>query len=775
MLKPYLLANVGSNSKQLMKASIMPSISIIVPVYNAEKYLEACLESLENQSLNDIEIICIDDGSTDESFEILKRHAQKDTRLRLYAQENAGVSAARNRGLDLVQGRYVMFVDSDDMIAQNTCEILMNEVQKHQSEIVVFAGKTFPTTKWKDACWASRTVHYGSSESVFALFNEPGSIPLMCNKLYAASLLKRTHARFNTNLKLGEDHAFQMNIFPFAHGISYLNECLYFYRGHNESAVNQANKDWDEQARLHLNIVKYVIESWQKLNIIAKYNEQLLRWVSDFFFDAARRCSFNTRKEVGAELKSLLHDTFDSALESTLDDTQWHNLHYIIDTPDVCEKQPLIAFVYTRIAEEQLSETVLLSALTQYEQRIEVRIDSRYKTPDIEALVNNDERASFFDEKDAPSLLDSIKSPYLIFAQSTSEYMEGCVNHIFDRLHMINHKRMCAQQGIKPTPIVRESYVRGENIFPADVVIFDDSAKIIRTEDPFFALTPNYQLSYSSEKVYSYKALSKRVYNVASLSFENKAYRVAFLKQHAALAQTENDNSIASFALNACVSLPHAQSILLMDIALLVTHSLSIKRASAAQSYGQRVVDMLQNLARIVEAHTAQHVDANAIEGTAEHTFESTFGVTAGASASASARTAGFYTALASYLLSLDDTINSFKTYEEIFPFMQEYACSIKDKLAASSWEDRNEIAQWNSLCTFSAQEHFNTKSNLHVDRLTEANTQTLSDLSAAWGNVARLNSIVDDFNHSISYKTGRVVTFPLRYMYYNIQKLIRR
>ena len=168
----------------------------------------------------------------------------------------------------------------------------------------------------------------------------------------------------------------------------------------------------------------------------------------------------------------------------------------------------------------------------QYEQRIEIRIDNGYKTPELAKLVEHDVRATFYDKAQSSQLLDTITSPYVIFAQSNSAYMEGCVNHIFDRLHMIEYKNECAEKGVKPTPLARERYIRGEHFFPADVVVFNDSAKIVRNEDPFFALTPNYQLSYSSEKIYSYEALAPRVYNVVSLSPENKAYHVDFLKKH---------------------------------------------------------------------------------------------------------------------------------------------------------------------------------------------------------------------------------------------------
>ncbi|HAS37211.1 MAG TPA: glycosyltransferase family 2 protein, partial [Ruminococcaceae bacterium] len=91
-------------------------VSIIIPVYNLEKYIKHCLESVVNQTYKELEIICIDDGSTDGSAEIIKSMAENDPRIKYIYQENAGVSAARNKGLDTATGEYVMFVDGDDYI-----------------------------------------------------------------------------------------------------------------------------------------------------------------------------------------------------------------------------------------------------------------------------------------------------------------------------------------------------------------------------------------------------------------------------------------------------------------------------------------------------------------------------------------------------------------------------------------------------------------------------------------------------------------------------------
>ena len=96
-------------------------ISVIVPVYNVEPWLRECLESvLLHQDLDDIEVICIDDGSTDASLQILNEFAEKDSRVKVYTQSNSGLSATRNRGIELSSGEYILFFDNDDMIAENS-------------------------------------------------------------------------------------------------------------------------------------------------------------------------------------------------------------------------------------------------------------------------------------------------------------------------------------------------------------------------------------------------------------------------------------------------------------------------------------------------------------------------------------------------------------------------------------------------------------------------------------------------------------------------------
>ena len=113
-----------------------PKISVIIPIYNVEKYLRKCLDSIINQSFTDIEIICINDGSTDNCLQILKEYANKDNRIIIISQENQGPGPARNRGLEIAKGEYISFIDPDDWVSLNFYESLYGEAKKFDCDIV---------------------------------------------------------------------------------------------------------------------------------------------------------------------------------------------------------------------------------------------------------------------------------------------------------------------------------------------------------------------------------------------------------------------------------------------------------------------------------------------------------------------------------------------------------------------------------------------------------------------------------------------------------------
>ena len=114
----------------------MAQITVILPVYNVEKYLKQCLDSIVNQTFKDFECLCVNDGSTDNSLSILQEYAQKDKRFKIITQKNGGTSVARNTGIKHTNTKYLTFIDSDDWITENYLEILYNKIEETNADIV---------------------------------------------------------------------------------------------------------------------------------------------------------------------------------------------------------------------------------------------------------------------------------------------------------------------------------------------------------------------------------------------------------------------------------------------------------------------------------------------------------------------------------------------------------------------------------------------------------------------------------------------------------------
>lgn len=121
----------------------MPEISVIIPVYNTARFLSACLDSVLDQTFADTEIICVDDGSTDDSLQILRRYEKRDGRVKVLTQRNARQGAARNRGLEIAAGRYVMFVDSDDWLDNDALEVLCRRAAADDADIVLTGTRLY--------------------------------------------------------------------------------------------------------------------------------------------------------------------------------------------------------------------------------------------------------------------------------------------------------------------------------------------------------------------------------------------------------------------------------------------------------------------------------------------------------------------------------------------------------------------------------------------------------------------------------------------------------
>ena len=257
-------------------------ISVIIPVYNVEDYIARCLDSCIEQTLYDIEIICVDDGSTDSTPAILDEYAQRDFRVRVFHRKNSGVSASRNFGIANSTGRWIMFVDSDDYLDKHACEIVWRETMTNSCEIICHGGFLIPDypkpESWK--YWAVITRREYYPEFSFTVMEERGSNPFLWLQAFSRELLERTGVRFIEGISFGEDLIFQFEIFPYARGVSFIPERFYFYRWYrNGSLMKEAARDLDQRTSMHISNAGLIAGYWREHGLLDKYGKNILGWM----------------------------------------------------------------------------------------------------------------------------------------------------------------------------------------------------------------------------------------------------------------------------------------------------------------------------------------------------------------------------------------------------------------------------------------------------------------------------------------------------------------
>lgn len=208
----------------------LPLISVIIPVYRAEAYLSRCLESLCAQTYPEWEAICIDDGSPDKAFEIMSDYAARDSRIRVLRQENRGVSAARNAGLEQVRGEYFCMLDADDEFEPGYLAELAEPVLKEEADCVV-SGFTYIQTgkRRRQSAGPARVL---SPCIPAAMATLPKGVS---GHLYRTDILRTCGARFPLGVKYGEDTAFHYMMFPFCSRAAVVESCGYLYYCNNDS------------------------------------------------------------------------------------------------------------------------------------------------------------------------------------------------------------------------------------------------------------------------------------------------------------------------------------------------------------------------------------------------------------------------------------------------------------------------------------------------------------------------------------------------------------
>lgn len=265
-------------------------ISIIIPVYNVEKYLSKCLDSIINQTYDNIEVICVNDGSPDGSRDILAQYARRDSRIVVIDQDNQGASEARNTALQHVNGKYIMFVDADDSIELDTCELAVNAAEQNNADLVFWSYvRDFGDfSKEKHFFWDDGTVFEGDAvktqlhRRLCGLLGDELAHPdyihsfePLWNKLYRADYILDNNIRFVDIKKIATSEDGIFNLYALGHvkKAIYIKKCLYHYTKTNDGSLTTSYKENLFSQRE--NLTKIIFEYLEQYNMPQDFYDAL--------------------------------------------------------------------------------------------------------------------------------------------------------------------------------------------------------------------------------------------------------------------------------------------------------------------------------------------------------------------------------------------------------------------------------------------------------------------------------------------------------------------
>lgn len=281
-------------------------VSIIVPMYNSEKYISRCLESLIKQTYKNIEIIVVDDGSNDNSINIVS--SLNDKRIKLYKKENSGVSSTRNYGIEKSNGDLLLFVDSDDYIDTTMIDKLVKKV-RNKDEAFVTCNNTEIYKDKEEIRETFEEENVGLNREYLIRAIASGRAGLVCSKLVSRKVIIDNNIRFDSNLKIGEDQLFFIEVAQYCNDFEYINESLYFYDRRNENSATISYKE---------NLIdnfKYLQEKIEKIFVdndmnskedIILLNNKIIGWFNHCMFNEVRSMKITRIMESLKRIETLI-------------------------------------------------------------------------------------------------------------------------------------------------------------------------------------------------------------------------------------------------------------------------------------------------------------------------------------------------------------------------------------------------------------------------------------------------------------------------------------
>lgn len=278
-------------------------ISVIIPVYNCEKYLQDCLKSVIGQTYKDLEIIIIDDGSTDNSGTICDQFAKQDSRIQVIHQENKGVSASRNIGILQMSGELVSFIDADDTLDPDMYEFLCSLMNDHNADIAHCGYRHVVGEEIRLVHDSQQIFSQNSEEALTCLIGARLFVGSLWNKLYKAKLIK--DLTFDEDIKINEDILFNFQVFLRADKIVFADYTKYNYIAHRDSSACFVTPDLKKSSDA-CKVNRYIYEHSGENSYITIAAERYIRSLSGYY----RVCSAAQKKKEKKIIRSTLWQVY---------------------------------------------------------------------------------------------------------------------------------------------------------------------------------------------------------------------------------------------------------------------------------------------------------------------------------------------------------------------------------------------------------------------------------------------------------------------------------
>lgn len=514
-----------------------PRISIIIPIYNAEKYLKKCLNSVVEQTLTDIEIFCVDDGSTDDSWGIIQEFAKRDSRIVAIRQKNAGAAVARNKGLEAAKGEYIGFVDSDDYVDRTYFEHLYRVAKEQGADI----ARAYVKAEFDKS--ASRYSHQEDVDYETYYYNDLLKDDVLKNKLsqrhviwlaiFKRSMIKRHHIIFPSEIRTGQDVLFNIKTGYFADKIVYVEQPTYYHRvvrggslitdfSYSDKGLLSRSLVMRENVKFLNSRIRYdrsvyinhMLDAMKFLSTRMSHikDRGVAREIVEIVVDAWRRTKY--KKEISAQMGEV-NKGFVKVLDSVDSLTKYINAIAYID-----QKRADISVVMPVYNQEKYLDQCIVSVQTQTLKNIEIicvddgstdksrNIIERYARKDRRITVINKDNGGVSTARNAG--FDVAKGKYVIFLDSDDFFEPTLLERLYDRIEQT-----------------------GADIVACNFKSYFESMQ--KYSDPRINFAP-----LGKRKIVSYKTSPDDLFSTVTLMFWNKLFRTDFLRRN----KIRNDESL---------------------------------------------------------------------------------------------------------------------------------------------------------------------------------------------------------------------------------------